>query len=129
MIGWHRFWTLPRYHCWAGNRGLHKTVAWTLFITDSQLSVTIMPESMESFLPAQWLNQFPTEFTQKDTPFVTDLKYIDIVLRPGTALFIPPHWFVSYTGTTDLSVPLVSTISYHTPISYLAFQTSPYIQH
>ena len=126
VIGWHRFWTLPRYHCWAGNRGLHKTVAWTLFITDSELSITIMPESMESFLPAQWLNRFPTEFTQKDTPFVTDLKYIDIVLRPGTALFIPPHWFVSYVG--DL-LPLVSTISYHTPISYLAFQTSPYILH
>lgn len=86
VIGWHRFWTLPRYHCWAGNRGLHKTVAWTLFITDSELSITIMPESMESFLPAQWLNRFPTDFTQKDTPFVTDLKYIDIVLRPGTAL-------------------------------------------
>jgi hypothetical protein len=133
VVGWHRFWTLPRYHCWAGNRGLHKTVAWTLFITDSELSVTIMPESMESFLPAQWLNRFPTDFTQKDTPFVTDLKYIDILLRPGTALFIPPHWFVCYTGTmdtdTDKSVPMACTISYHTPISYLAFQTSPYILH
>jgi len=127
VIGWHRFWTLPRYYCWAGNRGLHKTVAWTLFITDSELSITIMPESMESFLPAQWLNRFPTDFTQKDTPFVTDLKYIDIVLRPGTALFIPPHWFVSYIGIEKL--PLVCTISYHTPISYLAFQTSPYILH
>jgi hypothetical protein len=85
-----------------------------------------MPETMESFLPAQWINRFPTDFTAKDTPFLTELKYIDIILRPGTALFIPPHWFVSYIGSV---LPLVCTISYHTPISYLAFQTSPYIHH
>lgn len=128
VSSYHRFWTFPRYHCWAGNMGLKKTVAWTcLFVPEGEIHVTIMPESMESFLPAQWLNQFPTDFTQKDTPFLADLKYIDIILRPGNALFMPPHWFMSYIGVNG--IPMTCSISYHTPISYFAFQTSPYIQH
>ena len=58
----------------------------------------------------------------KDTPFVADLKFIDIILRPGNCIFMPAHWFVSWTTTpTSNKTPMVCTISYHTPISLLAF--------
>jgi len=160
MIGYHRFWTIPLYHCWMGNKGLHKTMAWTyLFCTEGELHVTIMPETMEQFLPAVWLNLFPADITEHDTPFLKDLKYIDIIVRPGTALVMPPHWLMSWvSGATtsgsersgsersgaersgaersgaersgaERSGSMACTISYHTPISYLAFHVSPFVQH
>jgi len=137
IMGYHKFWTIPRYYCWAGNKGLHKTMSWTyLFCTDGELHVTIMPETMEQFLPAEWLNLFPADITEHDTPFLKELKYIDIIVRPGTALFMPPHWFMSWisgaettekTNTTK-GPAMACTISYHNPISYLAFQLSPFVE-
>lgn len=138
VLGYQRFWTLPKYHCWAGNRGLHKTMAWTfLFCTEGAIHVTIMPESMEQFLPAQWIGLFPADISEKDTPFLKDLKYIDVIVRPGTALFMPPHWIMSWIGSEGspksegsegAASSMVCSISYHTPISYMAFQASPYIK-
>jgi hypothetical protein len=125
-----KLWMFPRYHCWAGNVGLRKTFAtWTcIFPVDGDMMVTIMPESMETSLPASWVDCIPSQLTTKDTPFVNDLKFIDIILRPGHCLFMPAHWFVSWTSAVDAVKPVMTcTISYHTPISYLAFRSSPFI--
>ena len=147
VCGYKRLWTFPKYYCWAGDMGLHKIMSWTCLIsTESEIHVTIMPESMEQFLPAEWMNTFPAMYTEKDTPFLKELKYLDIILRPGTALFMPPHWFMSWisvaTGVSAATresgesseaspkkhIAMACTISYHTPISYLAFQLSPLVQ-
>jgi hypothetical protein len=119
-----KLWMAPRYHCWAGKRGLHKTFAtWTCILpVEGDLIVTILPETAESALPVSWVGCFPSELTAKDTPFVGDLKYIDIVVRPGTCLMMPPHWFVSWVSS---SFSMVCTVSYHTPVSLLAFHASP----
>lgn len=122
-----KFWMRPKYHCWAGNVGLRKLFAtWTcLFPVDGEIVVTIMSENMETSLPANWVGCFPYSLTVKDTPFVGDLKFIDIILRPGNCLFMPAHWFVSWTGTEKSDrTPMACTISYHTPISLLAFNAS-----
>jgi hypothetical protein len=124
-----KWWLFPRYHCWAGNVGLRKSFAtWTcIFPVDGEILVTIMPESMESMLPTPWMDCFPSQLTKKDTPFVEDIRYIDIVLRPGTSLFIPAHWFFSWSAVATSEItPMVCTISYHSPISLLAFNASPY---
>jgi hypothetical protein len=124
-----KWWISPKYHCWAGKVGLRKTFAtWTcLFPVDGELTVTIMPENVESSLPSNWPGCFPSELTAKDTPFVNDLKFIDIILRPGNCLFMPAHWFVSWTPTeSSEKSPMACTISYHTPISLLAFHASPH---
>lgn len=124
----HKFmswWMKPYYHCWAGNVGLRKTYAtWTcLFPVDGEITVTIMPENSESVLPSAWHNCFPGTLTSSDTPFVADLKFIDIILRPGNCLFMPAHWFWSWTGTDKSEKPIMTcTVSYHTPISYMAFK-------
>ncbi len=120
-------WMFPKYHCWAGNLGLRKTYAtWTcLFPVDGDIIVSIMSENIESLLPSNWINSFPSQFTVKDTPFVSDIKFIDIILRPGNCMFIPSHWFFSCVSNSD-KTPLICTISYHSPISYLAFNMSPY---
>jgi hypothetical protein len=123
-----KFWLFPKYHCWAGNIGLRKISTWTcIFPMDGEIILTIMPENIQTSLPANWLGCFPANLTIKDTPFVGDLKFIDIILRPGNCIFMPAHWFVSWTTTaTATKTPMVGTISYHTPISYLAFNATPH---
>jgi hypothetical protein len=120
-----KFWMKPQYHCWAGNVGLRKTFAtWTcLFPVDGEITVTIMPENSESALPPNWLGCYPNALSSKDTPFISDLKFIDIILRPGNCMFMPSHWFWSWTGTDKSEKPIMTcTISYHTPISSMAFR-------
>jgi hypothetical protein len=122
-----KFWMKPTYHCWSGNIGLRKTFAtWTcLFPVDGEITVTIMPENSESVLPTSWKGCFPGTLTTSDTPFVSDLKFIDIIVRPGNCLFMPAHWFWSWTGTDKSEKPIMTcTISYHTPISQIAFKLS-----
>ena len=94
---------------------------------DTEIIVTIMSENMESFLPTNWINTFPSQLTNKDTPFINDIKFIDIIVRPGTCLVMPPHWFISWTSNSNSTqLPMVCMISYHTPISLLAFHLSPF---
>jgi hypothetical protein len=121
-----KLWMFPRYHCWAGACGLRKMFAtWTcIFPVDGEITLTIMPENNESSLPAAWAGCFPANLTIKDTPFVGDLKFMDIILRPGNCIFMPAHWFVSWVGGEG-QLPMVCTISYHTPVSLLAFNASP----
>lgn len=124
-----KFWIFPKYHCWAGNIGLRKTFAtWTcIFPVDGEIILTIMPETIQPSLPANWIGCFPANLTIKDTPFVSDLKFIDVILRPGKCIFMPAHWFVSWTTTEKADrTPMICTISYHTPISLLAFNSTPY---
>lgn len=116
---WHR----PTYRCWAGARGLAKTVApWTAYmVTEGEITVTILPESVSHALPAAWQGCFPADLTQYDTPFVGELNFMDIVLRPGTALFMPAHWFICWRGNSEAkAMPMVCAVEYHTPVSRFA---------
>lgn len=124
-----KVWMFPRYYCWAGNVGLRRTFAtWTCFFpVDGEIILSIMPENNESSLPANWQGIFPANLTAKDTPFVGDLKFMDIIVRPGNCIFMPAHWFVSWTTTEGASVvPMVCEIAYHSPVSLLAFNASPH---
>ncbi len=117
---------IPRFHCWAGRVPLRKTFAmWTCILpVEGEIVVTLLPESMELFLPSGWNRTFPSEWTKRDTPFVADIKYLDVVVRPGTGLFMPPHWFVSWGAKEAGKAPMVCTVSYHSPVSLLAFHLS-----
>ena len=111
---------------WAGGRGLYEQkAAWTLlFPTQGAIIVTMMSKKEDKYMPAGWQGRFADSFTVADSPYVSQLKYLDIKLRPGTALFIPAHWKVSWTAAplteTDAILPFVAIIGLHTPISKLA---------
>lgn len=126
-LGW-GWWNIAKYYAWAGNRGLHRTYAiWTCILpVEEEIIVTIFPERMESYLPLEWKNSFPSEWTPRDTPFVEEIKYMDIVVRPETILCLPPHWFVSWRkrnkeNGSQGNIPMVYTFAYHSPISLFAF--------
>ena len=71
------------------------TSSWTVVApTDGACTVSIAMPAAAEFLPNTWngaLYHFP-HLTKSDTPFVGNIKYIDIKLRPGTLVTIPCHW-------------------------------------
>lgn len=120
-----RWWLRPFHSCWAGNKGLWKTVApWTaVFVTQGALVCSIMTGAVESSLPVAWKDVFPGDLTAYDTPFVGDLKFIDIVIRPGSILFMPAHWFLSWKALDEGEnsvCPMVCTVEYHSIVSRFA---------
>lgn len=120
-----KWWLRPSNSCWAGNKGLWKTISpWTaIFVTQGSIVCSVMTEAVESSLPAQWSGVFPGDLTAYDTPFVGDLKFVDIVLRSGSVLFMPAHWFLSWKALdegADTVCPMVCTVEYHSPVSRFA---------
>ncbi len=122
--GWRLRWL--RYRAWVGSMGLRRLYAsWTCIIpAEGDIVVTVFPETMEPYLPSEWRGGFPGSWTRRDTPFVGDIKYMDIVIRAGTCLFLPPHWYVSWIGKEEGVVPMVFTIAYHSPVSWAAEKIS-----
>ncbi len=107
--------------CFYGPRGLEKVTAnWQLIVpTEGAIVVSIMTSKYERYLPTKWRGMFVSKMSKKTVPFVDELKYVDIIVRPGTALWIPAHWFCCWEAKDEGMVPLVATVNIHTPISYL----------
>ena len=112
-----------RAECILGGVGLFRTSALTtcIFPTEGKYHASILLKDSEAYLPAEWNYRYPSTFTVNDTPLVADLKYLDVVLRPGTALLLPAHTIVSLQPAPD-SEPFqaAAVIEYHEPISLLA---------
>jgi len=114
-------WYQPEVSCWAGSRGLWRLRGrWTcLFVTEGAVQVSILPGTSTKALPPSWTkgSTHPSQLTVFDTPFVADLKFMDIVLRPGHLLVMPSHWLLSWSSLEGSSVcPMVCCLEYHTPI-------------
>jgi len=105
-----------------GGMGLFRTsaIVTCIFATEGKYNVSILFKDSETFLPPNWEYRYPNTFTVNDTPLVADLKYMDIVLRPGTALLLPTHTIASLEPAAD-SGPFQSAaiVEYHEPISLL----------
>jgi hypothetical protein len=105
-----------------GGMGMWKTTAklTTLMPTEGTYAVSILSVDSEQFLPKAWQYRYVTSLTPNDTPLVADIKFLDIVLRPGTALVLPPHTIVSMEPRDSQSFSAAAILEYHEPISLLA---------
>lgn len=106
-----------------GGLGLSRTTAITTCImpTEGKYHVSILFKDSEEFLPAKWEYRYPSTFTVNDTPLVSDLKYLDIVLRPGTVLMLPAHTIFSLAPAPDSSpFQAAVVVEYHEPVSILS---------
>jgi hypothetical protein len=116
---------VPRF--WAGARGLSIfTANWTLiFPTENSIIVTLLTEKENEYLPSQWKNSFPRQYTNADTPYVSSIQYLDVILRPGHSLWVPAHWKVAWEAEKKSDItPLVCTIDVHSPISLISYKSS-----
>jgi len=109
-------WYRPQSSCWAGSRSLWKSSCrWTVIMpTEGAIRVSILAGSNETTrsLPPSLVGVFPDTLTVYDTPFVADLYPMYILLRQGSCLIMPPHWYMCWQ-------PLTCVVEYHTPVSLL----------
>ncbi len=108
--------------CFVGSQGLIELKAnWTMIVpTEGAIIVQILASKEKKWLPNKWQGLFPGQLTSADAPFIGQMKYMDIIVRPGSALWIPAHWLISWTSKEENEVPLACLIYMHTPISWLA---------
>ena len=107
--------------CYYGERGLDRVSAnWQLIMpTEGAIIVSILTNKYEKYLPIRWQGMHIGKMTKKTAPFVEELKYVDIIVRPGTGLWVPTHWFVEWTAKDAGVQPLVCVANLHNPISFL----------
>ena len=105
-----------------GGLGMTRTIArYTCIMpTEGTYTLSILSKSSESFLPSKWQYKYPSSLTLNDTPLVADLKYLDIIVRPGTTVCLPPHCIMSIEPVrTSSSMFSLALIEYHEPISIM----------
>lgn len=62
------------------------------------------------------LNRNPWEVTSESCPWISDVKYIEIRLRPSNTLAIPRHWNYAIRNTSE-EISWFHTTEFNTPIS------------
>jgi hypothetical protein len=104
-----------------GGMGMFKTTAkYTCIMpTEGIYTISLVSRDSESFLPPKWNYKYPGRLSPNDTPLVADLKYMDIVVRPGTTICLPPHMIISMEPQ-DKEFAAAAIVEYHEPVSLLA---------
>jgi hypothetical protein len=108
---------------WPHHRGLFKTTAFQTLILPTQGTVTVslLLQKMLPYLPKQWEGRQFTSLSLVDTPLLSQIEFIDVKLRTGTALLVPAHVLVSISPAEDTPLtPWTAILQIHHPISLLA---------
>lgn len=103
-----------------GGLGMMRTVAnYTCIMpTEGIYTISILSKESERFLPKEWMYKYPGDLSPNDTPLVSELKYIDIIVRPGTMICLPPHIVISSKPNQE-TFTAAAIVEYHEPISLL----------
>jgi hypothetical protein len=109
-----------------GAQGLKQTYAYctVVFPTEGALAVSLMNESADPYLPVKWKGKRLSKLTRDDAPLLAQIQYIDIIVRPGSMLLIPPHWKVCWETHEDKVPALAVWTEVHHPMSKMAYNIS-----
>jgi len=78
------------------------------------------------WLPANPYGRDPWTLKPEETPWISELKFMEIRLRPGNMFILPPHWWVALrSDISDNSEPIHNgswywSCEFHSPISWVA---------
>jgi len=105
-----------------GGLGMIRTTAkyTCLMPTEGTYTLSILAIHSESFLPTVWQYKYVSSLTLNDTPLVADLKFLDIVVRPGTMICLPPHFIISMEPKAVDTFVAFAIVEYHEPITLIA---------
>lgn len=122
---WYSWLFSTRTEASIGKKGLRKSTAYSTMLlpTEGTLLVSVMPESSETYLPKKWSGRLFQEIKRAEAPLIGEVKYLDIKVREGSALFIPPHWIVNIEQEGD-KTPWFLWSEFHHPLSKLAHTLS-----
>jgi len=104
-------------------QGLRPTFGLATIITSTEgaLQISLLNESSDPYLPKKWLGKRLSKMTRDDAPLLKQIQYVDVIVRPGSALFVPPHWKVCWENYESAS-SLGLWIDIHHPVSFMAQQ-------
>ena len=104
-----------------GAQGLRKTYAHCTMIcaTEGSILVSLLNNSSEPYLPTLWEGKRLKTLTRDEAPHLEKIKYVDVIVRPGSLLIVPPHWKLCWESHEDSkgSAPLTLFIEIHHPVS------------
>jgi hypothetical protein len=108
--------------CFVGPQGLRPTTAYAslLFPTEGTLRVSLLHESSDAYLPPQWRGRQLSTMTRDDSPLIGEIQTVEVIVRSGSALIIPPHWRLCWTDeiAKDVPTPSLSVLAeFHHPVS------------
>jgi hypothetical protein len=108
-----------RTEAYLGPQGLQKTfgIMTLLAVTDGQASVTLLNEQSDPYLPPKWKGKLMSSLTRDEAPLISQIQCIDVILRPGSCLIVPPHWKYCLEDKEDTSCSLKIVV--HHPISLM----------
>jgi hypothetical protein len=101
---------------------LRPTFGWATCIkcTQGEARCILLHNAQKSRLPAGWESLRWRDATVAHHPIWSQVKFVEVILRPGTALLIPPHWVMALEPL-DTEKPMWSIISeVHHPVSKIA---------
>lgn len=109
-----------RTEVYLGPQGLQKTygLATVLAVTDGDAAVTLLNEQSDPYLPIGWQGKLMSQMTRDDAPLIGQIQCIDVVLRPGSCLVLPPHWKYCIEKKSSAQICSVKMIVHH-PVSML----------
>ena len=104
--------------------GVKKTSAEATVITATDGSPLEIWIAHEGAVPAKvvgpLLGRDPWIQTSEMIPWISEVKYVEMVLRPGNALVLPRHWYYAVRVPTNADTPAWYWIGhFHSPISRL----------
>jgi hypothetical protein len=108
-----------RTEVYLGPQGLQKTYGLTtiLAVTDGIGTLTLLNEQSDPYLPPTWKGKLMSRLTRDEAPLIGQIQCIDVILRPGSCIVIPPHWKYCLEEKEGVSPICSVKITVHHPIS------------
>lgn len=102
-----------------GAQGLRQTYGYLTYImaTDGEILVSLCNESSDVYLPTNWKGKRLSKLTRDDAPLLGNIQYVDVIVRPGSALLVPPHWKVCWENADPKQASLGVWVEVHHPVS------------
>ena len=104
-----------------GPEGLRATYGWATSIscTEGEGRCILLHAAQKAKLPDGWKGLRWRDATVAHHPLWIQVQFIEVILRPGTTILIPPHWIVAIESKDSAPLWWVRSDVHH-PISAFA---------
>lgn len=101
-----------------GAEGLRQTYGWATAYscTDGEARCILIHSRQRARLPPGWKDLRWRDATVTHHPLWTQVQYIEVILRPGIYLLVPPHWTVAIEPVDAKPIWWTRSVIHH-PIS------------
>ena len=105
-----------------GPEGLRPTFGWATSVSCTQGTArcVLLHSAQKAKLPAGWNGLRWRDATVAHHPLWIQVQFIEVILRPGTTLLVPPHWIMAIEPDDPKEAIWWVRSDLHHPISAIA---------